>query len=168
MIPMSQAMLGEIEREATTTRKVLERVPEDKLSWRPHKKARTLGQLALHTALVPGNVARLSQNDEFDASQANFEGAQPKNLGEIFAAHDESIRAAEDCLKGLTEARATAPFTVKFGTKDVFSVPRAALLRSIMLNHWYHHRGQLSIYLRLLDVPVPSIYGPSADDNPFT
>lgn len=167
MIPMCQAMLGEVQQEAATTRRVLERIPEEKLSWRPHQKSMTLGQLALHMASVPGGIAKISQGDEFDASQANFSAPQPKSLGEIFAAHDESIRAAEDCLKGLTEQRAMATWRMKKGTKEVFAMPRVALLRSIMLNHWYHHRGQLSVYLRLLDVPIPSIYGPSADENPF-
>ena len=165
MIPMCQAMLGEIQQEAATTRRVLERVPENKLAWRPHQKSMTLGQLALHVASIPGGIAKISQSDEFDA--ANFGAPQPKSLGEIFAAHDESIRAAEDCLKALTEERAMATWTLKLGTKEVLSIPRAALLRAIMLNHWYHHRGQLSVYLRLLDVPLPSIYGPSADENPF-
>ncbi|HTZ75691.1 MAG TPA: DinB family protein [Candidatus Aquilonibacter sp.] len=168
MIPMCEAMLGEVQQEAATTRRVLERVPEDKLSWRPHKKSMTLGQLALHLANVPGSIARISQSDEFDASKANFGAEQPKNIGEIFAAHDESIRAAEDCLRNLTEDRARAQWKLKMGPRDVFSIPRASLLRSIMLNHWYHHRGQLSVYLRLLDVALPSIYGPSADENPFS
>lgn len=167
MIPMCQAMLGEIEQEAATTRRVFERIPEEKLSWRPHQKSMTLGQLALHTAQVPGGIAKISQQDEFDASTANFGAPQPKSLGEIFAAHDESVRAAEDCLKNLTEEKARATWHLKMGPKEVFAVPRAGLLRSIMLNHWYHHRGQLSVYLRLLDVPLPSIYGPSADENPF-
>lgn len=167
MIPMCQAMLGEIEQEAATTRRVLERVPEDKLSWRPHKKSMTIGQLALHIASVPGGIAKISQSDEFDASQANFGSKQPESMGEVFAAHDESIRAAEDCLRSMTEERAKATWRLKVGPRDVFAVPRASLLRSIMLNHWYHHRGQLSVYLRLLDVPLPSIYGPSADENPF-
>jgi uncharacterized damage-inducible protein DinB len=167
MIPMCQAMLGEVQNEAATTRRVLERVPENKLGWRPHEKSMTLGQLALHTASVPGGIAKISQSDEFDGSQGNFGAAQPKSLGEIFAAHDESIRAAEDCLKGLTEEQARATWRLKMGTKEVLSMPRAVLLRSVMLNHWYHHRGQLSVYLRLLDVPLPSIYGPSADENPF-
>jgi uncharacterized damage-inducible protein DinB len=160
-------MLGEIQQEAATTRRVLERVPENKLAWRPHQKSMTLGQLAIHTAQVPGAIANLSQPDEFDASQADFAPKQPKSMGEIFAAHDESIRAAEDCLKAMTQERANATWRLKMGTKDVLAIPRAALLRSIMLNHWYHHRGQLSVYLRLLDVPLPSIYGPSADENPF-
>jgi uncharacterized damage-inducible protein DinB len=167
MIPMCEAMLGEIQQEAATTRRVLERIPEEKLAWQPHKKSMTIGQLALHLAQVPGGIAKIAQADEFDASTASFGAAQPKSLGEIFAAHDESIRAAEDCLKSLTQEKANAIWRLKMGTKEVLAMPRAAMLRSIMLNHWYHHRGQLSVYLRLLDVPLPSIYGPSADENPF-
>jgi uncharacterized damage-inducible protein DinB len=167
MIPMCQAMLGEVQQEAATTRRVLERVPENKLTWKPHKKSMTIGQLALHLAQVPGGIAKISQADEFDASQAPFGAKQPESLGEIFAAHDESIRAAEDCLKNLTEEKAKATWHLKMGAKEVLSMPRAGLIRSIMLNHWYHHRGQLSVYLRMLDVPLPSIYGPSADENPF-
>src|SRR5580658_1980803 len=139
MIPMCQAMLAELEQEAGTTRRVLERVPENKLSWRPHKKSMTLGQLALHTASVPGGIAKISQQDEFDASSANFGAPQPKSLGEILAAHDERVRAAEDCLKGMTEERARATWHLKMGQKELLAVPRAGLLRSIMLNHWYHH-----------------------------
>lgn len=167
MIPICQAMLGEIQQEAATTRRVLERVPEDKLSWRPHKKSMTIGQLALHIATVPGGIAKISQSDEFDGSQANFASKQPESMGEVFAAYDESIRAAEDCLRSMTDEKAKGTWRLKMGAKEVFAVPRAGLLRSIMLNHWYHHRGQLSVYLRLLDVPLPSIYGPSADENPF-
>jgi uncharacterized damage-inducible protein DinB len=160
-------MLGEIQQEAATTRRVLERIPENKLAWRPHQKSMTLGQLALHTAEVPGAIAKISEADEFDASQASFGVKQPESMGEIFAAHDEGVRGAEDCLKSLTQEKANATWRLRMGTKEVLAIPRAVLLRSIMLNHWYHHRGQLSVYLRLLDVPLPSIYGPSADENPF-
>lgn len=167
MIPMCEAMLGEVQQEAATTRRVLERVPEDKLTWQPHKKSMTLGQLAMHIATVPGGIAKISQSDDFDVSQANFGPPQPKSLGEIFAAHDESVRAAEDVLRKMTEEKARATWTMRRGADKIFAMPRLGLLRTIMLNHWYHHRGQLSVYLRLLDVPLPSIYGPSADENPF-
>jgi uncharacterized damage-inducible protein DinB len=161
-------MLGEIQQEAATTRRVLERIPESKLTWKPHQKSMTLGQLALHVAQVPGGIAKISQADEFDASQASLGVQQPVGMGQIFAAHDESVRAAEDCLRSMTQEKANAIWRLKLGTKDVLAIPRAALLRSLMLNHWYHHRGQLSVFLRLQDIPLPSIYGPSADENPFT
>ena len=167
MIPMCEAMLMEVQQEAGTTRRVLERIPEAKLSWQPHKKSMTLGQLALHLAQVPGGIAKIAQADEFEIAPDAFNMKQPGNLGEIMTAHDESVRGVEDLLKSLTQEKAMATWRLKAGGKDVMVMPRAVLMRSIMLNHCYHHRGQLSVYLRLLDVPLPSIYGPSADENPF-
>jgi uncharacterized damage-inducible protein DinB len=127
----------------------------------------SLGQLAIHIATVPGALATLAQGDGFDVSQAKFEPPQPKNLQEIYAAFDDSVRTSETVLSGMTDQAAQANFTFKRGDRELFSKPRIGILRSIMLNHWYHHRGQLSVYLRLLDVPVPVVYGPSADENPF-
>jgi uncharacterized damage-inducible protein DinB len=167
MIPMVESMLNEFREEAAITKRVLARVPADQLAWKPHQKSMSLGQLSLHIATVPGALAKLSQLDEFDAAQANFDPPSPKNVEEVHSALDESIRAAEECLSGLTEERARGPWALLMNGKQLFSQPRIGMLRSIMLNHWYHHRGQLSVYLRMLDVPVPVIYGRSADENPF-
>ena len=167
MIPMLEPMLSEIQEEAAATKRILERVPADKLSWKPHRKSMSLGQLAFHVAKIPGNLARLVQLEEFDASQANFEPPEPKNIEEIHAALDQSIRAAEDYLKNASEKAALGSWRLTVNGKQIFSKPRVAVVRSVMLNHWYHHRGQLSVYLRLLEVPVPAIYGRSADENPF-
>jgi uncharacterized damage-inducible protein DinB len=164
---MSDSLLNELYQEATVTRRVLERVPGDKLEWRPHPKSMSLGQLALHVASIPGNLSKLTQVDEFDASQANFTPPAPGNIEEILAAHDESLRAAQDYLGGMDEQTALGSWRLTFKDKEVFTAPRGSVIRSLMLNHWYHHRGQLSVYLRLLDVPVPVIYGRSADENPF-
>jgi predicted dithiol-disulfide oxidoreductase (DUF899 family)/uncharacterized damage-inducible protein DinB len=164
---MLDPMLSEFQEEAAVTRRILERVPADKLTWRPHPRSMSLGQLAIHIATVPGALATLAQGDGFDVSQANFEPPQPKNLQEIYAAFDDSVRTSETVLSGMTDQAAQANFTFKRGDRELFSKPRIGILRSIMLNHWYHHRGQLSVYLRLLDVPVPVVYGPSADENPF-
>lgn len=164
---MLESLLNEIRDEAGLTKRVLERVPEDKLAWRPHEKSMSLGQLSLHVANIPGSIAGLAQLDEFDASQANFEPPQPESLEEILKTLDDSVKTAEDYISGVDEKSAAANWRLTAGGKEVFSLPRAGLLRKIMLNHWYHHRGQLSVYLRLLDVPVPAIYGRSADDNPF-
>ena len=164
---MVEPMLNELRQEAATTRRVLERVPGDKLSWRPHQKSMSLGQLALHVATLPGDFMKLVQLEEFDASQANFDPPAPNNLGEILSAHEASLRAAEDYLRGMSEPEAMANWRLTLRGKEVFTVPRLGMLRSFMLNHWYHHRGQLSVYLRLLEVPVPAIYGRSADENPF-
>jgi uncharacterized damage-inducible protein DinB len=163
----ANAMLSELREEAAITKRILGRVPADKLSWRPHARSMSLGQLALHLANIPGGLTKLTQLDEFDASQANFNPQDPKDLGEIHAALEQSVRTAEECLGSMTENFASAPWRLMLQDKELFSKPRIGVLRTIMLNHWYHHRGQLAVYLRLLDVPVPVIYGRSADENPF-
>jgi uncharacterized damage-inducible protein DinB len=167
MTPMLEPILSEIRQEAVITKRVLDRVPADKLAWKPHQKSMSLGQLAFHVANIPGNLAKLVQLDEFDASRANFNPPDPKNLSEIHAAFAESVRAAEECLSCMTEQAALGNWRLMLNGKQAFSQPRIGVVRSIMLNHWYHHRGQLSVYLRLLEIPVPVIYGRSADENPF-
>ena len=159
-------MLQELEQEAQTTRRVLERVPENQLTWRPHEKARTLGELALHVAMVPGAVAELIASPS-PAQAPRFIDPSPNSAAELIPALDQSIGKAKQVLSGMDDATLMAPWRLMQGDRELFAVPRVALLRSIMLNHWYHHRGQLSVYLRELDVPIPSIYGPSADENPF-
>ncbi|MEW6733759.1 MAG: DinB family protein [Acidobacteriota bacterium] len=164
---MLNPLLDELRQEAATTRRVLERVPADKLTWKPHSKSMSLGQLALHVANIPHNVSKLAQLDQYDASNTNFEPATPNNIDEILSTHDLSLRTAEDYLNSIDDKIALASWRLTNKGKEVFTIPRIGLIRSIMLNHWYHHRGQLSVYLRLLDIPVPTIYGRSADENPF-
>jgi uncharacterized damage-inducible protein DinB len=159
--------LNELHQEAAITKRLLERVPADRLSWTPHLKSMSLGQLALHVARIPGDLSRLAQLDQFDAAEANFDPPVPASREEILATLDESVSAAAEYLKGLTPDASSAGWRLTLRGKEVFTMPRAWLLRSLLLNHWYHHRGQLSVYLRLLDVPVPVIYGRSADENPF-
>jgi uncharacterized damage-inducible protein DinB len=160
-------MLQELEEEARTTRRVLERVPGKRLGWRPHEKARTLGQLALHIAMVPGAVA------EFVASPSPAQAPRfgpdpsPASSSDLVPALDQSIAKAKQVLGDMDDATLMATWRMMDGDREIFAVPRAAMLRSIMLNHWYHHRGQLTVYLRELGVPLPSVYGPSADENPF-
>jgi len=160
------SMLQELEQEAQTTRRVLERVPDDRLTWRPHRKARTLGELALHVAMVPGAVAQLVASPS-PAQAPNFTDPSPKSASELVPALDESIATARKVLGPLDDAALNSMWKLMAGERQLFEVPRAGLLRSVMLNHWYHHRGQLTTYLRELDVEIPSIYGPSADENPF-
>ena len=158
-------MLRELDEEAKTTRRVLERVPDEHLGWKPHKKARTLGQLALHVAVVPGAVAELAVQSQIQ--RPDFTDPSPHSAAELVPALDESISKAKAALKGMDDGKLTQPWRMMQGEREIFEVPRVALLRSIMLNHWYHHRGQLTVYLRELGVPIPSIYGLSADENPF-
>ena len=159
-------MLQELEHEAQTTRRVLERVPNDKLTWRPHTKARTLGELALHIAMVPGAVAALISAPS-PVQPPQFVDPSPKSASELIPALDESISKAKSVLGGMDDATIMTTWRMMSGDRELIALPRAALLRSIMLNHWYHHRGQLTVYLKELGVPIPSIYGPSADENPF-
>jgi uncharacterized damage-inducible protein DinB len=167
MIPMLEPMMNEIREEAVITKRVLDRVPADKLSWRPHPKSMSLGQLALHIATVPGRFSKIVPLEEFEANPANFDPPAPKDIGEIHAAFEQSLSAAEDCLNCMSEQTARGNWRLTSKGKQVLTKPRVGIVRSIMMNHIYHHRGQLSVYLRLLDVPVPVIYGRSADENPF-
>ena len=164
---IAEALVMELDQESRTTRKLLDRVPSDKLGWKPHAKSMTLGQLASHVASVPGAIAGLVQQDSFDVNQGIFAPPQPVNLQQVFASFEQSMKEAEKCLQTMTDEQARTKWSLMRGDQLLMNLPRVAFVRSIMMNHWYHHRGQLSVYLRLLDVPLPSIYGPSADENPF-
>jgi uncharacterized damage-inducible protein DinB len=166
-MPLIEALLQELEQEAQTTRRVLERVPHDRLSWRPHAKARTLGELALHVATVPGAVAELSLKSPAQAPEFGPDPT-PASAADLLPALDNSLAQATKALGGMDDGTATATWRLMRGDRELFAIPRVAFLRTVMLNHWYHHRGQLSVYLKELNVPIPSIYGPSADENPFT
>ena len=164
-MPISDSLVMELEQEAKTTRRVLERVPADKLAWRPHPKSMSLGQLALHVASSPGNVATIAK--ESVQNPPSFAQPEATTSAELLAAHDASIALAKAALSGWNDAKLMETWTMSANGKTMMSMPRIGMVRAIMLNHWYHHRGQLTVYLRLLGVPVPSVYGPSADENPF-
>ena len=163
---IADALIGEMDQEVGTTRRVLERVPGDKLAWKPHEKSMSLGQLALHVATVPSFVAQLAARNP-GVLPENVEQPSAQSTEEVLSALDESVSEAKQIVGGFDDAAMMETWSLDAGGKTLMSMPRVGLLRAIMLNHWYHHRGQLSVYLRLLDVPVPSIYGPSADENPF-
>src|SRR3954468_20811341 len=163
----TQALANELEREAVSTRRLLERVPADKLDWQPHPKAMTLGQLAFHLANIPGNISRLASLDGFDATPANFNPADTPNAGALLPAVGASLADARAFRGGLDDEASAAPWRLTAGEREVFTVSRLDVVRNLMLNHWYHHRGPPSVSLLFLDVPVPAIYGRSADENPF-
>jgi uncharacterized damage-inducible protein DinB len=165
MNPLTDPLLAELDTEAKTTRRVLERVPEAKLRWKPHPKSSSLGQLALHTALVPAALARILSPDTFTI--VPFTQADPSGSAQLLTALDESVASARSFLTGLTPERAMATWSLRNGDKQIMAGPRIGFVRALMFNHWYHHRGQILVYLRLLDVSVPSVYGPTADENPF-
>ena len=164
-MPAVEVFIQELEQEAATTRRVLERVPTDQLEWRPHPKSMSLGQLALHVATVPGTVAGIASQSPFQVPEFNQPAAT--SAAELVPVLEASVDEAKKILSSMDDAALGETWRLLNGEREVMALPRGAVLRSIMLNHWYHHRGQLSVYLRLLGVPVPSIYGPSADENPF-
>ena len=164
---MLEALLNELRQEGAITKRLLERVPGEKLTWKPHPKSMSLGQLASHVATIPGGITGLAQGDGFDTANANPEVPQPDSLEAILISFEESLAAADQYLSNLDSDTASQIWRLTSKGREVFSIPRTALIRTLLLNHLYHHRGQLSVYLRLLDVPLPVIYGRSADENPF-
>ena len=162
---MIETLIQELEQESQTTRRVLERVPGDRLGWKPHDKSMSLGQLALHVATTPGGVSGMVRQSPMSIPQ--FVQPSASSSAELIPALEQSVAQAKENLRAIGDAGLAETFSVVVGDKEVMAMPVGAALRFIMLNHWYHHRGQLSVYLRQLNVPVPSIYGPSADENPF-
>jgi uncharacterized damage-inducible protein DinB len=162
---LAQSFLQELEAEAQITRRLLERVPQAHLGWKPHQKSMTLGQLARHVATTPGGVAEEVAKPAMEVP--SFEQPSVTHASELLPLLDESVARAHAVLSPMDDVALATIWRVVDGDRELLAMPRAAFVRSIMLNHWYHHRGQLSVYLRQLNVPLPSIYGPSADENPF-
>ena len=165
MVPVVEAILTEFREEVPATRRILERIPPDKLAWKPHQKSRSLGELAMHIANIPGMAERIVKSDEF--TPGSIQPPSANSVEEIRATFETNTRTAEELLSNMTEQTALGNWRMVFKGKEIFRKPRVAVLRTNLLNHLYHHRGQLSVYLRLLDVPVPVVYGPTADENPF-
>lgn len=162
---IADTQLAELKYESLATRKALERVPADKLGWKPHDKSMTLGRLASHIAEIPSWTVNAIKEDEF-VVQEGFKPFNATDHKEIIAAFDKNLKEAEEALDGVSDEHMQAMWSMKMGDEELFSMPRSSVIRSWILNHLYHHRGQLTVYLRLNDAPVPSIYGPSADEQP--
>jgi uncharacterized damage-inducible protein DinB len=163
-MPIKDALLADYDHEMGTTRRLLERLPDDKLSWKPHEKSMSLGGLATHLSNIPNWGGTILNEPFFDLAAAGPNLPALTSRADILAGFDETrdrVRAWMD----KSDAEYNAPWTLKRGGQQMFSVPRIAAFRSFVLHHIIHHRGQLSVYLRLNDVPVPAIYGPSADEG---
>jgi len=160
------ALVTELDRELAVTRVLLERTPDDRLSWRPHHKSFTLGQLASHVANLPRWGAMTLAEDGLD-----LEGGTPPREASsretLLSDFDEQASAFREALVGRSDAELMAGWTLRQKGKVLFTMPKVSVLRSFVMNHLIHHRGQLTVYLRQLDVPLPSIYGPSADEGQF-
>ena len=160
-----EAFRREFSNEAATTRKLLERTPMDKGEWRPHQKSMTLKQLVSHIAEIPQWAQRTVQMSEMSLDMANYKPTLYGTTNELLAAFDKAVQNASQLLGELREESLGETWRLKVDGKVVLQMPRAVVLRAMILNHMIHHRGQLSVYLRLNDVPVPGVYGPTADEQ---
>lgn len=161
---MTEALLAEFDHEMTTTRKVLERVPDDRFDWKPHAKSFSMGALAQHVATLPMWGEFAITQTEFDLA-GEFTMPVLKTRADLLAAFDRQAATTRAALRDVSDAEMMAPWALRRGKETLFSMPKASVWRSFFMNHVIHHRGQLSVYLRLNDVPVPSMYGPSADEQ---
>lgn len=163
---LSEPIIAELQHEAVSTRKMLERVPSDSFTWKPHEKSMTLGQLAGHVSELPSLIVPTLTMDELDFAAGGYKPFIPANASELVEKFDEHVTAAVNLLKTQSDEHLHQPWRLRSGEQVFFAGPRIAVLRGLVLSHLIHHRGQLSVYLRLLNVAVPSIYGPSADEAP--
>lgn len=165
-MPLNQALLPEFDHEMGNTRKSLERIPEGKFDWKPHEKSSTMGQLATHLATINQWTDAIIGQDSFDVANS----PRPpvfKSRQEILNAFDQGTAAARKAIAGATDEQLMKSWSLVNAGQTIFTLPRVAVVRSFILNHTIHHRAQLGVYLRLNDIPVPSIYGPSADEGKF-
>jgi|SRR4030095_3654723 len=163
-MPISESFLAELQQEARPTRKMLERVPLDKSDWAPHKKSTPLGRLATHIAEIPGWTSITLEHDELDFSKFDYKPRVADSTSELIKIFEENLFKAEQTLKKTGDEIFMQDWTMRNGEQIYFTLPKIAVLRSTCFNHLVHHRGQLSVYLRLLDVPLPGVYGPTADE----
>ncbi len=158
-----ESFIHEIQQESANTRNLLAVVPFDKLDFKPHEKSMSLKQLSIHVAEISGWWKECVVNDELDFSKMDYKPREFKNSEELLAYFDDLVAKAIDILKNITEDDLMKPWTMRNAEQIYFTAPKVGVVRTWCLNHLYHHRGQLTVYLRLLDVPLPSIYGPTAD-----
>jgi uncharacterized damage-inducible protein DinB len=162
---IAESLLPEFDREMGLTRRVLERVPDGVFAWKPHDKSMTMGRLAEHLAELPGWLKVAVVDDGIDMATGRPPGYEPPaTRAAVLTMFDKNATEARSALAGRTDAELMAPWTLKAQGKEVFTMPKAVVIRGFVMNHVIHHRGQMSVYLRLQNVPVPSIYGPSADE----
>ncbi len=157
-------LLPEFDQEMANTRKLLERVPEDDFAFRPHPKSMALGRLAGHVAELPGWVVPIAQSQMLELDPGTYKPYTPQSVKELLESFDNKVREARAALAGVTDEQFGVAWTLKFGGKTIFTLPRVAAYRAMVMSHMIHHRAQLGVYLRVTEVEIPGMYGPSADD----
>ena len=160
-MPKVQSIVEEVRKESEATSRMLERIPGDKLNWQPHPKSKSIGDLAYHIAALPALVANALRRDELDAAAPRPPMPRDVPPAEVFRRNLDEFLSV---IGSMDYDQMMQPFRFCLGDKVLIDAPKAGILRNLLLNHTYHHRGQLSVYLRLLDVPMPSVYGPTADE----
>jgi uncharacterized damage-inducible protein DinB len=163
---ISAALLPEFDQEMANTRKTLERIPEDKFDWKPHEKSMALGHLSIHLATMPGWAMEAINKDSVDMSDPH-EMPKLETREAILAEFDKNVAAARAAIAGASDEQLFKPWSLLVGGKNILTMPKVAVLRGFVMSHSIHHRAQLGVYLRLNDIAVPSIYGPSADEAAF-
>ena len=166
----TEMILPEFEQEMANTRKTLERVPDDKFSWKPHEKSMSLGGLSTHLANIPSWTTHTFEKEELDIAPPGappFRLEEAKSRADVLEAFDKNVAAAREALAAAGDEVWMGSWSLLKGGNKIMTLPRAAVMRGFVMSHLIHHRAQLGVYLRLLDVPVPSIYGPSADEGGF-
>ncbi|MEM1203999.1 MAG: DinB family protein [Acidobacteriota bacterium] len=164
---ISQAFIGELEQEAHATRKLFAAVPDDKLGWRPHEKSMTLGKLCSHIALLPNWSKVMVEGDGLNFAEPMEPEPVAASSEELLAMFENAMETCRQCLEGKSDQDLMATWTMSRGDEVISQMPKVAVTRAWLCNHLYHHRGQLTVYLRMLDVPLPQVYGPTADDPSF-
>lgn len=162
---IASSLIAELEKEAATARKCLERVPAEKFAWKPHEKSMAFGALAVHIAEMFGWTPVTLQQPELDFAKFDYKPYEPATTEDLLEYFDKNYAEALEVLKSTGDETFLENWTMRNGEKVYFTAPKAAVMRGFVMNHIVHHRGQLSVYLRLNDIPVPSIYGPSADEG---
>jgi len=162
-MPINQSFLDELEREATPTRKMLELVPLEKADWAPHKKSMPLGRLATHIAELTGWASHTLDHNELDFAKMDYTPRVAASTAELISIFEENLSKAEKSIKNADDKTFMDDWTLRNGEQIYFTLPKIQVLRSTCFNHLVHHRGQLSVFLRLLDIPLPGVYGPTAD-----
>ena len=161
---LNQSFISELKHEAASTKKILGRVPKEKFDWKPHQKSMTLGRLATHVAELPGFLNSILTMDEVDFAKGDYKEAHASTPEELIAVFQQKLDEVIETLQHTSDERMQANFTLRSGDHVIATLPRMVAIRSMALNHIIHHRGQIAVYLRLLDIPVPGMYGPSADE----
>ena len=162
---IATGLIGELSQEAATTRKILERIPAEKFDYKPHEKSMTMVRLATHVAEMIDWVNETCTKDELDFAAMDYKPFEPKTTAELVEFHDKLVVSALETLKNTSDEDMHKAWSLKNGETTYFTMTKIATIRTMCFNHIWHHRGQLSVYLRLNDIPVPSIYGPSADEG---